>query len=116
MHGHHVEEELCVCFHVARPKVIRYIKRERPKVVSMISQCLSAGTGCGWCIPFLQKLHEDVMAGREPEQQMSRDEYLARRAAYHERLHSLKASGEDAANAKRLAHDGDETAKSPEQP
>lgn len=103
MHGHHVEDELCVCFHVSRPKIIRWVKRERPKVVSMISQCLSAGTGCGWCIPFLQKIHEDVLAGREPGPQMSREEYLARRAAYHERLNSLRASGEDAENAKRLA-------------
>jgi bacterioferritin-associated ferredoxin len=103
MHGHHVEDELCVCFHVGREKIVRFVKRERPKVASMIATCLSAGTGCGWCIPFLTKIHEDVMAGREPERLMSRDEYLARRAAYHGRLASLRASGEDAENAKRLA-------------
>ena len=28
MHGHHVEDELCVCFHVSRAKVIRYVKRD----------------------------------------------------------------------------------------
>jgi len=91
MHGHHVEDELCVCFHVARAKVIRWVKRERPRVVSQVSECLSAGTGCGWCIPFLTKIHEDVMAGREPEPQMSREEYLRRREEYRRRVASHEA-------------------------
>jgi NAD(P)H-nitrite reductase large subunit len=91
MHGHHVEDELCVCFHVARAKVIRWVKRERPRVVSQISECLSAGTGCGWCIPFLSKIHEDVMAGREPEPQMSREEYLLRREEYRRRVAAHEA-------------------------
>lgn len=91
MHGHHVEDELCVCFHVSRAKVIRYVRRERPKVVSLISQCLSAGTGCGWCIPFLTRIHEEVMAGREPEPAMSREEYLRRRDEYRRRVANLRA-------------------------
>lgn len=86
MHGHHVEDELCICFHVSRAKVIRYVKREKPRFASMISDCLSAGTGCGWCVPYLTKIHEDVLAGREPEPLMSREEYLARRAAYRLRV------------------------------
>ncbi|MCG3133790.1 MAG: hypothetical protein HMLKMBBP_01055 [Planctomycetes bacterium] len=94
MHGHHVEDELCVCFHVSRAKIIRYVKRERPRVVSLVSQCMSAGTGCGWCIPFLQRIHEDVMAGREPEPMMSRDEYLRRRAEYHRRIKGIGAEPE----------------------
>lgn len=86
MHGHHVEDELCVCFHVSRAKVIRHVKREKPRFASMISECLSAGTGCGWCVPYLTKIHEDVLAGREPETAMGREEYLARRAAYRLRV------------------------------
>ncbi len=80
------EDELCICFHVPRGKVIRYIRRERPRVVSLVSECLSAGTGCGWCIPFLQKIHEDVMAGREPGPAMSAEEYLRRRKEYHRKV------------------------------
>ncbi len=98
MHNHHVEDELCVCFHVSRAKVIRWTKRERPKVVSMISECLSAGTGCGWCIPFLTKIHEDVIAGREPEPMMSREEYLRRRDEYRKRVSAI-SSGPDAPGA-----------------
>ena len=86
VHGHHVEDELCVCFHVSRAKVIRYVKREKPRYASLISECLSAGTGCGWCVPYLTRIHDDVLAGREPEPAMSRDEYLARRAAYRLRI------------------------------
>ena len=86
VHGHLVEDELCICFHVSRAKVIRYVKRERPRVASMISECLSAGTGCGWCVPYLTKIHEEVLAGIEPEPLMSREEYLARRAAYRLRV------------------------------
>jgi bacterioferritin-associated ferredoxin len=93
MHGHHVEDELCVCFHVSRAKVIRYVRRERPKVASLISQCLSAGTGCGWCVPFLTKIHEDVLAGREPEPMMSREEYLRRRDEYRKRITALREPG-----------------------
>ncbi len=80
------DAELCICFHVSRAKVVRYVRRERPRVVSLVSQCLSAGTGCGWCIPFLERIHEAVMAGREPEPAMSAEEYKARRAAYRARL------------------------------
>ncbi len=86
MHGHHVEDELCICFHVPRAKVIRFVRRERPSVASLISECLSAGTGCGWCVPFLAKIHEEVLAGNEPSPAMSREEYLARRAEYRRRL------------------------------
>ena len=26
-----------------------------------MSECLGAGTGCGWCIPILKKIHESVI-------------------------------------------------------
>jgi len=83
---HPVQNEICICFRVSRDKVIRYIRRERPRVVSLVSECLSAGTGCGWCIPFLEQLHEDVMAGRDPGPPMSGAEYMQRRAAYRAKL------------------------------
>ncbi len=85
-HSGDSERDLCICFHVPRDKIIRYIKRERPKVPSLLSECLSAGTGCGWCVPFLEKLHEEVMAGQEPSPAMTGEEYRARRLRYHEKL------------------------------
>lgn len=86
------DDELCICFHVRRGKVVRYVRRERPPVASLISECLSAGTGCGWCIPFLERIHEDVLAGREPDDSMSSEEYRRRRKEYHARLASERES------------------------
>jgi NAD(P)H-nitrite reductase large subunit len=80
------DDNICICFHVPRRKVIKYVRRERPRVVSLISECLSAGTGCGWCIPFLERIHEDVMAGRDPGPGMTSQEYLRRRAEYRAKL------------------------------
>ncbi len=50
------DDDLCLCFHVSRRKVIQFIRAEKPKVTSQLSQCYGAGTGCGWCRPFLERL------------------------------------------------------------
>ena len=52
------DDELCLCFHVTRRKVENYIRVERPKRVGQLADCYGAGTGCGWCRPFLQRLFE----------------------------------------------------------
>ena len=59
------DDKICYCFHVTKRKIVNYLKRERPPVVSMISDCLAAGTGCGWCRPTLQKLHGQYVVGRQ---------------------------------------------------
>lgn len=51
------DDEVCFCFHVPLRKIESFCKRERPKAASQISECLSAGTGCGWCIPMIRKVH-----------------------------------------------------------
>ena len=53
------DDELCLCFHVTKRKVVQYIRAERPRVASELSQCYGAGTGCGWCRPFLTRLLEE---------------------------------------------------------
>jgi NAD(P)H-nitrite reductase large subunit len=59
------DDTVCFCYHVSLRKIVNYVRRERPPVASLISECLSAGTGCGWCVPILRKLHHDVIAGDE---------------------------------------------------
>ena len=54
----HDDDELCLCFHVTRRKVVQYIRAEKPTLPSQLSQCYGAGTGCGWCRPFLKRLLE----------------------------------------------------------
>ena len=58
------------------------MKRENPPVASLISECLGAGTGCRWCVPFLKRLHAEHAAGREPDLRVSPEEYAARRRRY----------------------------------
>ena len=53
-----LDDELCLCFHVTRRKVENFIRLERPRRVGQLADCFGAGTGCGWCRPYLRKLFE----------------------------------------------------------
>ena len=77
------DDTLCYCFHVSRRKIFNYVKRERPKRASMISDCFGAGTGCGWCIPFLVKLHREIVGDEIVEgADISGEEYERLRLDY----------------------------------
>ena len=52
------DDELCLCFHVTRRKVENYLRIEKPQAPAQLADCYGAGTGCGWCRPFLRKLFE----------------------------------------------------------
>ena len=81
--GMEPDDKVCLCFNVSERKIVNYCKRENPPVASLISECLSAGTGCGWCGAFIQKLHEQVKEGvSEPDLPISPEEYCSKRAAY----------------------------------
>ena len=75
-------DDICVCFHVSLQKIEKFVRLESPKYASQISECYGAGTGCGWCIPFLEKIFEDFQTGQEIDLKMTRDEYVARRKNY----------------------------------
>ena len=77
------EDELCLCFHVSKRKVIQYIRARKPRVASQLSDCFGAGTGCGWCRPFLRRLLEesDPAATELPDPQ----QYAADRQRYRQR-------------------------------
>ena len=53
-----LDDELCLCFHVTQRKVINFLRVERPQRASQMAECFGAGTGCGWCRPFLKKLFD----------------------------------------------------------
>ena len=77
------DDHVCLCFRVSKRKIVGYCARERPAVPSLISTCLSAGTGCGWCVPFLTELHRQVMAGQEhPDLPVSPQWYAGQRARF----------------------------------
>jgi NAD(P)H-nitrite reductase large subunit len=78
---HHAK--ICYCFHVTRRKLVNFIRLRCPKVASQLSECGGAGTGCGWCIPFLKQLHQQGVRGGKTElEQLTPAEYERRRAAY----------------------------------
>ena len=78
---------ICYCFHVSRRKIVNYVKRERPRRASMISDCFGAGTGCGWCIPHLTLLHQEIMGEEVVEgEDISAQDYEQLRLAYLEKL------------------------------
>jgi bacterioferritin-associated ferredoxin len=76
------DDHVCLCFHVSLRKLRNYIARENPPVTSRIADCLGAGTGCRWCVPFLVKLHEQHRAGEPMDLPVAPAEYAARRARY----------------------------------
>lgn len=78
------DDDLCLCFHVSKRKVIQYIRVNKPKVTSQLSECYGAGTGCGWCRPFLKRLMDES----EPENAELPDSetYSANRAEYRDGL------------------------------
>jgi len=52
------DDELCLCFHVSRRKVAQFLALEKPRRASQLANCYGAGTGCGWCRPYLQRMFD----------------------------------------------------------
>ena len=78
-----LDDELCLCFHVRKRKVVNFLRVERPRRVSQLSECGGAGTGCGWCRPFLQKLFEQAQGpSDEADERLSVEDYANQRAQY----------------------------------
>ena len=76
------DENVCLCFRVSLRKVRTYLKNEDPPVPSLISECLGAGTGCQWCVPFLKKLHAQHQAGETPVLKTAPGEYADARKSF----------------------------------
>lgn len=84
-----LDDELCLCFHVTLRKVRNFLRIERPRRAGQMSDCFGAGTGCGWCRPFLVRLFEEARQqqlaseseGTVPALPAS-DAYARQRAAY----------------------------------
>jgi len=78
----HPDDHVCLCFRVSLRKIRTYLRREDPAVASLISECLSAGTGCGWCVPFLEHLHAQHRRGETPDLKSSPEDYARARSRY----------------------------------
>ena len=89
------DREVCLCFHVPLGKLVKHYRLHQPRVASQLSQCYSAGTGCGWCVPFLERLFEQLQQGQPPDLGLSPEEYQKRRKEYH-REKKIKTRAEEA--------------------
>jgi bacterioferritin-associated ferredoxin len=78
------DDHVCLCFRVSLRKIRTFLKVENPTVPSLISECLSAGTGCGWCVPFLKHLHAQHQRGEEPDLRISPQRYAEARLDFHD--------------------------------
>jgi bacterioferritin-associated ferredoxin len=80
-----LDDEICLCFHVTKRKILNHLRVHEPRVPSQLSECGSAGTGCGWCVSFLKRYFEEARGARrdkpEPERLTSGD-YARARGAY----------------------------------
>ena len=77
------DDHVCLCFRVSLRKIRTYLAVENPPVASLISECLSAGTGCQWCVPFLKHLHAQHLRGETPDLNISPQRYAEERLKYH---------------------------------
>ncbi len=77
------DDELCLCFHVTQRKVVNFLRVEKPRRASQISECFGAGTGCGWCRPFLQRLFDAAAAADDAQADLPTSaEYAHGRSQY----------------------------------
>jgi bacterioferritin-associated ferredoxin len=78
-----LDDTLCYCFHISQRKVVNHIRIHQPRRASQLTDCGGAGTGCGWCVPFLKRLFEQAQSGPAAgETGLTAAEYAQQRAAY----------------------------------
>ena len=84
-----LDDKVCLCFHVSKRKIQNFIRIHRPRVPSQVSECNSAGTGCGWCVPFLKRYFEQWKTAESTpgndvisDDDLTAAEYAQQRAAY----------------------------------
>ena len=83
-----LDQEVCLCFHVSLRKLLRHVRVERPQRASQLSDCFGAGTGCGWCRPFLENIFSAGIAQRTDELLPQAIHYTALRERYLEERRS----------------------------
>ena len=78
-----LDDEICLCFHVTKRKIINFIRIEKPRRAGELSECFGAGTGCGWCRTYLRRYFEATQAtSADAPAELSKDDYERQRARY----------------------------------
>lgn len=77
-----LDDTVCYCFHVSKRKILNYLRVHRPRRASQLTGCGGAGTGCGWCVAYLQRYFEESQSGSGVADDITPVEYAKQRAAY----------------------------------
>lgn len=78
-----LDDEVCLCFHVTKRKLQNFLRIEKPRRAAQMSDCFGAGTGCGWCRAYLERLfNEAVSGGTTQADDLTPEEYAKRRGSY----------------------------------
>jgi len=91
-----LDDELCLCFHVTKRKVLNFLAVEKPRRASQMSECFGAGTGCGWCRPYLRKLYQAAKSNKTASADVELPgtaEYAAGRTTYVKAGHGTPPAG-----------------------
>ena len=88
-----LDDEVCLCFHVTKRKVINFIRVEKPRRVGQLSECFGAGTGCGWCRTYLRRLFEAERGKTADKAEPTPAEYAAGRTRYVRAGHGTPPPG-----------------------
>jgi bacterioferritin-associated ferredoxin len=78
-----LDDEVCLCFHVTKRKLQNFLRIERPRRPAQMSECFGAGTGCGWCRRYLEKMFAAAQTGMVVvDDDPAATEYASGRASY----------------------------------
>jgi NAD(P)H-nitrite reductase large subunit len=78
-----LDDTICYCFHVSKRKILQYLRVRNPRRASQLTECGGAGTGCGWCRPFLERYFQQACeSGALAQDDLTPEQYARRRAAY----------------------------------
>lgn len=89
-----LDDEVCLCFHVTKRKLVNFLRVEKPRRAGQLSECFGAGTGCGWCRSYLQRLFDEaVEGGATKRNDPTAEDYAKQRAAYVRAGHGTPPPG-----------------------
>jgi NAD(P)H-nitrite reductase large subunit len=78
-----LDDTICYCFHISKRKIVNYLRINQPRVASQLSNCGGAGTGCGWCVPYLKQYFREICEQHTTDADtLTPSQYASQRAAY----------------------------------
>lgn len=89
-----LDDEVCLCFHVTKRKVVNFLRVEKPRRPGQLSECFGAGTGCGWCRSYLTRLFDEAVSGGVTDgDDPTPENYARQRSAYVRAGHGTPPAG-----------------------